>query len=347
MSAISIDGTVTHHDREFTYTLSLPRGEHLAVVGPNGSGKSTLLRALAGLTRLSSGVVTSDGAILDEPATNTFVAAHERAITLQPQSDTLFPHLSVLDNVAFPFRSRNTSRQAARLAADALLGQVGISVLRDRLTTDLSGGERAKTTLARSLAAEPNVLLLDEPAASLDQEARADLRHLLADLDQTLVVVTHDPVDAMLLGQRVALIDSGRVAQVGSPESLAMKPASPWVASLFGINLLSGTARERTVQLASGAQVQLADPASGPVHLTFAPNAVTVHADEPHSSARNVWKVRVTGLNADRGQVRMSFSGPLDAAALITEAAADELKLRPGARCWVSVKATEVTVLRA
>ncbi len=345
MTGVAIAGTVQLGASVLRYRLDVAPGEHLTVIGPNGAGKTALLKTIAGLLRLSEGRLTAGEQVLDEPARGVFVVPPDRPVTLQPQTGALFPHLSVLDNVAFPLRLRGARRFEARARARELLEGLAIDSLADRRPAGLSGGEAARVALGRSLAADPAVLLLDEPAAALDVAARAQLRHHLVGLDRTLLTVTHDPVEARLLGRRMAVVHEGRVAQVGTAEEIAARPASPWVATLLGLNIVSGTARGREVALASGATVRLAERADGPVNLTFPDNAVTLHDVEPHSSARNVWAIAVTGLHAEGDRVRVAFVGPMEGAAVVTTAAADELGLRPGSNCWASVKATELTVL--
>jgi len=347
MTALALAGSTVLDGIEFEFDVSVLSSEHLVIIGPNGSGKSTLLRILAGLARLSSGQLTGRDRILDDPSKNVFVPGHQRSVVLQPQSSALFPHLDVLDNVAFGLRSAGLTRRQARVQANETLDELAISELRHRSVTDLSGGETAKVALARSLGADPDVLLLDEPGAALDAAAHADLRHRLGEMQRTIVTITHDPVDAQVLATRVAVVQDRRVLQVGTPAEVAAAAASPWVANVLGVNVLSGHAKGNTVLLSSGASIRIADTVHGPVHLSFAANAVTLHPSEPHGSARNVWQVEVTGLTRDANRVRVSLGGPIEAVALVTNEAAIELDLRPGRSCWASLKATELSVLPA
>lgn len=343
---LAIDAAVHVGDGRFRYTLEVGRGDHVTVIGPNGAGKSTLLRTLAGLQRVTEGALQFGSAMVDEPATKTFVAPHDRDVVLQPQTGALFPHLSVLDNVGFASRSRGASRQAARASAAAMLERLDLAELAQRRTQDLSGGQAARVALARSLNSGSTVLLLDEPAAALDVEARADLRRQLNALDTTVITVTHDPVEARLLGDRIVVVDNGHILQSGSAAEVAAAPRSRWAASLLGVNIVSGTAVGTTVTQNSTI-LTLAETASGAVHVTFPANAVTLHREQPAGSARNAWPISVTGLATDGGRVNVAFSGPFEGRALITTSATTELGLRPGAQCWASVKATELTVLLA
>ena len=347
MSDLVLDGTVSLGAASLELRCRIKPGQHLVVIGPNGAGKSTLLRTLAGLTPLSTGRLTLADRVLDDPQDDVFVPAHDRPIALQPQAGALFPHLSVLDNVAFPLRSTGCSRADARAQARAHLDAVDASMLADRSPGELSGGQAARVALARSLAAEPEILLLDEPAAALDVVARASLRHIVDGIDQAVVTVTHDPVEARLLGEHFLVLDNGATVQSGSIDEVSAAPATAWVAGLLGLNIVTGTAHGNLVSVPGGRELHLAERAQGPVHITFPSNAVALHRSRPSGSARNVFAVAITDLTAEGDRVRVGFDAGFSATAVVTAGAAAELQLRPGGEAWVSIKATELTALPA
>jgi molybdate transport system ATP-binding protein len=215
---------------------------------------------------------------------------------------------------------------------------------------ELSGGQSQRVALARALAIEPRVLLLDEPLAALDARAklhiRAELRRHLASFHGARLLVTHDPVDALVLADRMVVLEDGRVTQQGTTAEVARQPRSPYVAELVGVNLLTGTAAgDHTVRLAGGAELVVADPLPGPeVAVAVRPQAVTVHRHQPDSSARNTWRATVTDLAADHDRVRLQLAGPVPLVAEVTPAAVADLGLTPGAEVWVSMKAVDLAV---
>jgi molybdate transport system ATP-binding protein len=253
----------------------------------------------------------------------------------------------VADNVAFPRRTRRLTKRRARASILDLLEELDLGALARERIDRLSGGQLARVALARSLAADPELLLLDEPAAALDEAATADLRHLLARVECGLLVVTHDPVEAMLIGSRTAVVEDGSISRVATPDQIAAAPPSGWIARFLGRNLLTGVAHGSTVTLEGGGRVVIAQRHHGPVHVSFAASAVTLHREEPEGSARNVWEVRVTRIDATDDRVRVAFTGVITATAVITEQACADLGLRPGERLWASVKATELNVIPA
>ena len=231
-------------DLQLDLTLTVDTNEIVAVVGPNGAGKSSLLRVLAGLLPLDEGCIRLDGRVLDDPVANVFVPPELRPVGVVYQDGLLFAHMSARENIAFGLRARGMRRRQAREEADRLLERVGLGNMGSAKPRELSGGQAQRIALARALASSPRVLLLDEPLAALDARARLDVRRTLRDhlttYEGVRILVTHDPVEALTLGQRIVVMEGGRVEQDGTPLELRARPRSSYVAQLLGINLLEG-----------------------------------------------------------------------------------------------------------
>ncbi len=328
--------------------LRVDGGEVVALLGPNGAGKTTVLRAIAGLWPIDDGRIELDGSVLDEPATTTFVPTSQRPIGVVFQDYLLFPRLSALDNVAFGLRARGRTRAGARAEAQRWLERFGLADHAGARIVTLSGGQAQRVALARALATHPRLLLLDEPLAALDAgtrlQVRTELRRHLATFHGARLLVTHDPVDALVLADRLVILEEGRVSQTGAPAEVTARPASRYVAQLVGLNLLHGAAAgERTVRLDTGAELTVADPLPGPkVAIAIRPQAIALHRHRPDGSPRNTWAATVGDLEADRDRVRVTLAGLVPATAEITPAAVADLALAAGAPVWASVKAVDL-----
>ncbi|MQA02326.1 MAG: ATP-binding cassette domain-containing protein [Streptosporangiales bacterium] len=323
-------------------TLTGERGETVAVLGPNGAGKTTLLRALAGLVRLDDGWIRLAGNDIAR------LAAHDRRVGLVPQRHALLPHLSVRANVGYGLRSRRVGRRAARERADDWLDRLDVAALANRKPATLSGGQSQRVALARALATEPELLLLDEPLAAVDAEAtvalRRTLREHLGRFDGTCLLVTHDPVEAVTLADRLVVVERGAVVQVGGPAEVMQQPRSPWIARMLGLNAHEGTMADGAVQLVDGGTLVAADPPPDGTEVlaTVSPESVALYPTKPDGSPRNTWQGTVGEVSAVGGRVRVHVHGAPDIVAEVTPAAAATLGLAAGATIWLSVKATEV-----
>ncbi|NUT40254.1 MAG: ABC transporter ATP-binding protein [Thermoactinospora sp.] len=318
--------------------LDVAPGEVVALLGPNGAGKTTALRALAGLIPLTRGEIVLDGQpIHTQPA-------EQRPIGMVFQDYLLFPHLSALDNVAFGPRCRGVSKSEARRTAAVLLEQVGLAGHASSRPRQLSGGQAQRVALARALAVRPALLLLDEPLAALDAhtrlEVRSQLRRHLAEFDGATVLVTHDPLDAMVLADRLVVVENGSVVQQGAPAEVARRPRTDYVARLVGLNLYRGVADGHRVKVGE-LLLSAADAMEGAVFVAFPPAAVALYRTRPDGSPRNVWQARIDGVERHGDYMRVHLSGQVSAFADITPAAVAELDLTPGQEIWASVKATE------
>ncbi|MGY1711714.1 ABC transporter ATP-binding protein [Geodermatophilus sp. SYSU D00758] len=334
----------------FTVALdvAVAPGEVLAVLGPNGAGKSTLLRVLAGLLLPDAGRVAVGDDVWDDVAAGRHVPAHERRLGMVFQDHLLFPHLSVTENVAFGLRTRGVPKAEARAAARGWLARVGIGELGDRRPAQLSGGQAQRAALARALVGDPAVLLLDEPLSALDARTRltvrAELRRHLADYPGSTVLVTHDPVDAMALADRVVVVEGGRVVQEGTPAEVSRHPRTDYVARLVGLSLLPGTADGTGVRLDGGGSVAVAEEASGPVFVAVRPESVALYLSRPEGSPRNVWPARLVSATPHGATVRCELDGEVPMIADVTATAFAELGLAPGVAVWATVKASEIAV---
>lgn len=332
--------------------LDVAAGETIGLLGPNGSGKSTTLRCLAGLERPQGATIEITGIPVTDTARGIDVPPERRSVGYVFQDYLLFPHMSVLDNVAFGLRSRGVGKAEAAAAARDWLERLDIADLAQRRPGQLSGGQAQRVALARALVTEPDLLLLDEPLAALDAGTRASVRSLLrrhlADFRGAVVLVTHDPMDAMVLADRVVVLEQGRVVQTGPPGEIARRPASDYVAQLVGVNMLRGVASDGTVELAGGGAIHIADHViTGPVIVALRPEAISVHLRHPEGSARNVWQAAVKALESRGDLVRVELDGPPAVTAVITPGAVADLGLHEGSRVWLSAKATELDVYPA
>lgn len=355
---LHLHGRVTRGGFGVEVALDAAPGEVLAILGPNGAGKSTLLRAMAGLTPLTSGRIRLDDLVLDDVGTGRFVPPQERPVALVFQDQRLFPHLTAADNVAFAARSRGVDRHTAAAGALAWLERLGLASLADRRPRALSGGEAQRVALARALASEPRALLMDEPMSALDSrtrvEVRAELRRHLRTFAGPVVLVTHDPLEAMILADRIVVVEDGRVVQEGTPTEVARRPRTDYVARLVGLNLYAGTfdILSGAVALDGGGRlVTTSGEGRGDTDVlsegdrrlvVLRPSAITIHPDRPGpGSARNVWPGEVVDLELVADRVRIQVAGPPDALVDLTAAAVAELDLQPGHQVWLSAKATE------
>jgi ABC-type Fe3+/spermidine/putrescine transport system ATPase subunit len=318
-------------------------GEVVALIGPNGAGKTTALRALAGLSEGSTSLTVDGREVGGLPA-------HRRGVGWVPQSTALFGHLTALDNAAFALRSRGVRRTPARQQARTWLERLGVADLADARVGTLSGGQAARVALARALAGEPVLLLLDEPLAALDARTRDEVRQLLrstlAGGRAAVVLVSHDPVDVLALADRVVVVEAGRVVQEGTPAEVAAAPRSSWVAALLGQNAWRGTTDSTGLRLPDG-HVTAAEPL--PVGLAALalcePSSVTLHREPPSGSARTVLSGPVQELRALGGRVRVTVASTPPVVAEITAAAAAGLALAEGGTVWAAVKATEIRLV--
>jgi molybdate transport system ATP-binding protein len=345
-AALRVDGSVRQDEFRLEVAASVAGGEVVAIVGPNGAGKSTLLRAVAGLVRLTTGAIQWDGAVWDEPSAHRWTPPWQRPVGWVPQGAPLWPDRLVVANVAFGAGRGRGARRRAR----EWLERLGAGHLGARRPLTLSGGERQRVALARALAAEPGVLLLDEPLSAVDVPARADLQRTLRSvLDEfcgPALVVTHDAVEAATLARRIIVLEDGAVTHDAPPSALAGSPRTRYVADLVGVNLLHGTASGDAVELAGGAHLTVADAGRGPVIVVIHPRAVAIHRQRPAGSPRNVVAATVTEVIPEPfgHRVRVALGGPLPLVAELTPGAVADLELEPGVDVWVAVKATEITV---
>jgi molybdate transport system ATP-binding protein len=334
-------------------SLEARAGDVVALLGPNGSGKTTLVETLAGLERPERGRVILDDVLLDDDGVH--VDAHRRPVGVLFQRLHLLPHLSVLENVAFPLRAAGGRASEARAAGREMLERVGASALEDAQPGRLSGGEAQRVALARALVGSPRLLLLDEPLSALDVSSRTTVRSLLrrelAAVDGVAIVVTHDPVDAMTLAGRIVIIEAGRVTQSGTSEEIRAAPKTRYAADLVGVNLLTGRlepAGDGTalIRTPDGA-VACVPPPNFPVPSDaviglLRPADVSLHESRPEGSPRNVFRgtVRFIGVEGDTARVGLDSSPPL--VAEVTTASLRQMGIVEGAALWASFKALEV-----
>ncbi|HUL84009.1 MAG TPA: ABC transporter ATP-binding protein [Actinomycetota bacterium] len=330
--------------------FSAQDGETVALLGPNGAGKSTVVEALAGLVPLEAGHVRLDGVSIDA------LPPERRPIGIAFQDALLFPHLSVLENVAFPLRARGTRADPARADALEILGELAPRVRTDTKPADLSGGERQRVALARALVTKPRLLLLDEPLAAVDvsggPELRALLRQTLATFEGPRVLVTHDPVEATTLADRIVVLEDGRVTQTGTPSQIRAAPRTRYAADLVGVNLFVGSLRPGeagagdldtadgtvTVPWPDGIRRNPIDD----VIATLAAADIALHAERPEGSPRNVLHgpIEEIAILGDRARVRVRTSPLL--VAEVTTGSVERLHLETGIDVWASFKAVEV-----
>lgn len=267
-SGAALEFAASHRGRDWQVALEVAAGETVAVLGPNGAGKSTLLALLSGLLRPDTGLATLAGRELfhiGERGGGSWLAPHRRGISLLAQEALLFPHRSVLDNVAYGPLSAGVSRAEAHEIARRRLADVEVSELADRRPAELSGGQAQRVALARALAPDPALLLLDEPMAALDVTVAPQLRRMLRDQlrGRTTLLVTHEVLDAYTLADRVIVLRNGRVVESGATASVLERPRTAFTADLAGLDLLTGVRTLTGLRLDDGTLIEIGTGSSG------------------------------------------------------------------------------------
>jgi len=352
LDGLTVGAEVTRGGFTLTVSMAAAPGEVVGILGPNGAGKSTLLSAVAGLTPVSAGRITLAGRTMDDADSGEFVETADRPVGFVFQNYRLFPHMTVAENVAFSPRARGMKRQAAESAAAHWLARLGLNDLADRKPGQLSGGQAQRVALARALAGQPQLLLLDEPLSALDagtrMDVQAELKRHLADFAGPSLLVTHDPLEALVLADRVLVLEEGRIVQTGTPAQVARQPATDYVAKLVGLNLYAGHAAGAKVALDNGGSLTIPDRGQqGNVLVAARPSAIVVSTQQPVAgSARNAWPGRVVGMTLLSDRIRLDLDGEPPALVDVTPAAVADLSLVTGAHVWLTVKATDLEVYK-
>ena len=349
--------SLKHRVGEFRLDAELEAepGRTLVLVGESGAGKTSVLRLLAGLAHPDAGRIEVAGAVWCDTAKGRWIPAHERPVGYVAQDYALFPHLSVAENVGFGLHAVGRPAREARRRTAALLERFGIAALADRRPTQLSGGQQQRVALARALALEPSLLLLDEPLSALDVQTRtgvrAELKRLLSGLSCITLFVTHAPMEALHFGDRIAVLEDGRIVQVGDRMTLLKEPRSRYIATLLGLNLLPGTVigrgagEELHLGTPRGEVTVLQDIPGESAFVVVRPDQVLLSLEPPSGSARNVFPGVVDEILPEPpfGERVRVVLGPAPAfVAEVSAAGAQALDLKPGMRAYASFKATSI-----
>jgi molybdenum ABC transporter ATP-binding protein len=331
--------------------------ETLVIIGPSGCGKTTTLNVVAGLVEPDEGRVALPDQVLSDSAAGLSVPTEKRSIGYVFQDFALFPHMSVAENVAYGLRARRRPKNEIQQKVGGALDLLGIAHLRQQRPGQLSGGERQRVAVARAIACDAEILLLDEPLGSLDAQTRnrlrGELQRMLRLIGRIAIMVTHDYIDALTFGDQICVMDKGRMLQIGSREELLRHPKSRFVADLTGVNFFEGQVSDSPddglariwvgdscLYASCGAQEM------GGTLVTFFPSEVSISRDKPSGSPRNVFRSEVKEIVHMGDKVRVSLNGALQMCAEISANALDELALHEGDSVYASLKATAIKTYR-
>ncbi len=371
----------THlHTFHLSLDLAASQGQTTVLLGESGAGKSTVLRIVAGLLKPQKGHISLGNTVYFDSEQGIDVPPQERPFGYVFQDYALFPHLTVFENVAFGLRAQRLPRSLIRQRVGAALEQVRLPGLEQRRPAQLSGGQQQRVAIARVLALQPQLLLLDEPLSALDvqtrREVRQELRRILAEVDITTVIVTHTYLEALLFGQHILVLEGGHVLQQGGQRDLLEHPRSAYVAELIGVNFFHGRivryesptvcvlqmqSVPQTTEILATLHEQGGDalkPQNGEeAYVIVEPRSITLYQAQPDSSARNTFRGEVTQIlrvgsaslsnKVNEGVLRVSLL--IDATlppltAEITEASSARLNLHEGSIVYATFKATEARV---
>ena len=359
--------------------MSAEQGQTTVLLGESGAGKSTVLRIVAGLLKPKKGYISLGDTIYFDSEQGIDVPPQERPFGYVFQDYALFPHLTVFENVAFGLRAQRLPRSQIRQRVGEALEQVRLPGLDQRRPTQLSGGQQQRVAIARALALQPHLLLLDEPLSALDvqtrREVRQELRHILAEVDITTVMVTHTYLEALLFGQHILVLEGGHVLQQGGQRDLLEHPRSSYIAELIGLNFFRGrivryeSSSICVMQVHNGSQTieilatlheqDISRPKSGEeAYVIVEPRSITLYSSQPDSSARNTFRGEVTQILRVGSTTPTSTSSSIETegvfrvtllidvtmpplTAEITEASVARLKIHEGSIVYATFKATE------
>lgn len=326
--------------------LRVGENEYFVILGPTGAGKTVLLETIAGFHTPEQGRISLKGTDI------SYRPPEKRRIGIVYQNYLLFPHKTVFDNIAYGLRLRKMKATEIEKEVRAISSKLGISHILERYPGTLSGGEAQRVSMARALVLDPEVLLLDEPLSALDQamrkEVMKELKRVHRESDTTFIHVTHNQQEALELGDRIGVMNDGRMVQVGTPDEIFRRPKSEFLANFVAVdNLFSGNAGfdgELTRVEIGEHMMYSTDRIEGDVHATIRPEDILVSKREMESSARNSFKGRISGISDLGATVRLKVDGPLEFSVLITRRSFHDMELNIGSEVHLSFKATAVNL---
>ena len=342
---------ITAHWGGFTLKgidLKINQGEYFVILGPTGAGKTLLLELLAGFWAHEKGNIEIFGENAEQRS------PEERGMGFVYQDYMLFPHLNVYDNIGFGLKLKNISAAAIQRKVRAIVKMLGITDLLHRDVSTLSGGEAQRVALARALVLEPKILLLDEPLSALDpniqERVRAEIKDLHKKFGITTIHVTHNREEAIIMADRIAVMENGRIFQVGTPEEIFRKPASRFIAEFVGVqNIFSGQISKKglvEVDELVGGPIFTTSRLKGKVTITVRPEDIIISPEKVRTSARNVIFGTVVGMT-DRGTViKVDINAGREFSVYITRQALEDLGINIGSEVYLMFKASAVHVFK-
>lgn len=329
--------------------LNIDTGEHIVLLGPSGSGKSLLLEIICGFAQPDTGRVVLNGTEI------LSLRPDKRKVGLVMQHPAMFPHLTVGQNIAYALKNKGIARTALKKEMENFAEKCKVGHLLHRSPESLSGGEIQRVSIARTLAAQPDLLLLDEPLSSLDVQLRDDLRKIIRSLKEDhipVLHVTHDPEEAIRLADRVGIMQSGTIVQIGDPISVMRNPSNAFVARMSGVKnyfravIEQGVGAETHIARINQLNIKFVGTVDHQVGFVLIDeNQISISPEKPHSSALNVFEGIVAECHKMNTGSEVTIDIGVPMVARITDESFRNLNLMPGVRCWISFKAPAVRFL--